>query len=58
MLCIAAITSDKFLVLFLHLFITTCFLDHVVKSHPATFSALDAFLYFTVIEILSGEAEP
>lgn len=55
---IAVIPSDKFLVLFLHLFSTTCFLDHAVKSHPATFSALDAFLYFMVIEILSGEAEP
>jgi len=56
--CIAAITSDKFLGLFLHLFSTTCFLDHVVKSHMATFSTLDAFLYLIVIEILSGEAEP
>lgn len=57
--CIAAITSDKFLLfLFLHLFSTTCFLDHGVKSHPATFSALDALLYFMVIKILSGEAEP
>lgn len=54
---IAAITSDKFLGLFLHLFSTTCFLDHAVKSYLATFSALDAFLYFMVIKILSVEAE-
>lgn len=56
--CIAAITSEKFLGLFLHLFSTTRFLDHAVKTYPATFLALDAFLYFMVIEILNGEAEP
>lgn len=44
MTCIVVITSENFLGLFLHLFSTTCFLDCVVKTYPATFLALDAFL--------------
>lgn len=55
---IAAMGHSKvFIFLFLHLFSTTCFPDHAVRSYQLRFSTLEVG-FFTAPEMLSGEAEP